>query len=71
MMGNPAKPALTRGGIILGNHADNGLGLIPKDHIDAETVSTQGGRADEVILIPRSRDGEDTIHVRMDMLAKV
>ena len=38
MMKNPAVPALTRGGIIPGNHADKGLSLIPEDHINAETV---------------------------------
>ena len=38
MMESPAEPALTRGGTILGNHADKGLGLTPEDHIDAETV---------------------------------
>ena len=38
MMENPAESALTRGGIIPGNHADKGLGLIPEDHINAETV---------------------------------
>ena len=53
-MENPAEPALTRGGIVLKNHADKGLGLTPKDHIDTETVHAQGGRVDEVILSPRS-----------------
>ena len=70
-MENPAEPALTRGGIVLENHADKGLGPIPEDHIYAETVHAQGGRADEVILIPRSQDGEDTAHICMDMLAEV
>ena len=42
MIGNLADPAHTRGGIILGNHADIGLGPTPEDHIDAETVPTQG-----------------------------
>ena len=70
-MENPAEPALTRGGIVLENHADKGLGPIPEDHIYAETVHAQGGRADEVILIPRSQDGEDTVHICMDMLAEV
>ena len=71
MMKSPTKLAFTKGGIIPWNHADRGLGPIPEDHINTEIVHAQGGRADEVILIPRSRDGEDTIHVRMDMLAKV
>ena len=71
MMGNPTEPALTRGRIIPGNHADKGLGPAPKDHIDAETILVQGGRVDEVILIPRSRDGEDIIHLHTDMLAEV
>ena len=38
MMESPAESALTKGGTILGNHADKGLGLTPEDHIDAETV---------------------------------
>ena len=71
MMGNLTESALTRGGIIPGNHANKGLGPTPKDHIDGETVLAQGGRADEVILIPKSRDSEDTIHIRTDMLAEV
>ena len=54
MMGNPIEPALTRGRIIPGNHADKGLGPTPEDHIDAKTILVQGGRVDEVILIPRS-----------------
>ena len=70
-MENPAEPALTRGGIVLKNHADKGLGPTPKDHIDTETVHAQGGRADEVILSPRSRDGEDIAHIHTDMLAEV
>ena len=37
-MENPAELALTRGGIVLENHADKGLGPTPEDHIDAETV---------------------------------
>ena len=71
MMGNPAEPALTRGRIIPGNHADKGLGPTPEDHIDAETVPAQRGHADEVILIPKSQDGEDTAHIRTDLLTKV
>ena len=70
-MENPAKLALTRGGIILRNHSEKGLGLTPKDHIDAETVPAQGDRTDEVILIPKSRDSEDNAHIRTDMLAEV
>ena len=54
MMGNPAEPALTRGGIIPRNHDDKGLGLTLEDHIGAETDPAQGGRVDEVILIPRN-----------------
>ena len=42
MIGNLADPAHTRGGIIPGNHADIGLGPTPEDHIDTETVPTQG-----------------------------
>ena len=42
MMENPADLALTKGGIIPGNHADKGLGPTPEDHIDTETVPTQG-----------------------------
>ena len=53
-MENPVKSTLTRGGIAPRNHADKGLGPTPEDRIDAETVQTQGGRADEVILIPKS-----------------
>ena len=71
MMESPAEPALTRGGTILRNHADKGLSPTPEDHIDAETVLVQRGRANEVILIPRSRDGEDTAHIHTDMLAEV
>ena len=70
MMVNPAEPALIRGRIIPGNHAEKGLGLTPKDHIDAETDPAQKGRADEVILIPRNRAGEDAVHIRTDMLAE-
>ena len=54
MMENPAELALTKGGIIPENHADRGLGPILEDHIDTETVHTEGGRADKVILIPRN-----------------
>ena len=71
MMENPADLALTKGEITPGNHADKGLSPTPEDHIDAETVHAQGGRADEVILIPRNRYGEDTAHVRTDMLVEV
>ena len=70
-MENPAEPTLTRGGTIPENHADKGLGPTPEDHIDAETVHTQGGRSNEVILIAKSRDGEDTAHICTDMLAEV
>ena len=71
MMESPAKPALTRGAIIPGNHADKGLGPTPEDHIDAKTVPAQRGHADEVILIPRSQDDEDIAHIRTDLLTKV
>ena len=71
IMGNPAKSTLIRGGIIPRNHDDKGLGPTPEDHIGAEIDPTQGGRADEVILIPRNRAGEDAVHIRTDMLAKV
>ena len=37
-MENLAEPALTKGEIIPGNHADKGLGPTPEDHIDADTV---------------------------------
>ena len=70
MMGNPAEPAVTRGGIIPGNHDDKGLGPTLEDHINAETDLVQGGRADEVILIPRNRASEDAVHIRTDMLAE-
>ena len=71
MMENPAEPALTRGGIIPRNHADKRLGPTPEDHIDTETVHARGGHTDEVILILRSRDDENTAHVHTDMLAEV
>ena len=70
-MENPVEPALTRGRIILENHVDKGLDPTPKDHIDAKIVHAQGGRADKVILSPRSRDGEDTAHIHTDMLVEV
>ena len=54
VMENPADLALTKGGIIPGNHADKGLSPTPEDHIDAKTVPAQGGRIDEIILIPKS-----------------
>ena len=38
MMKNWAKLALTKGGIITGNHIDKGLSLIPEDHINTDTV---------------------------------
>ena len=66
-----AKLALTKDGIIPGNRVDKGLGPIPEDHIDTDTVHALGGRTDEVILIPRNRDDEDTVHVRTDMLVRV
>ena len=71
MMGNPAEPTLIKGGIIPRNHANKGLGPTPEDHIDAETIPAQGGHADEVICIPRSRDGEDTVYICTDMLPEV
>ena len=71
MMKSQAKLALTKGGIIPGNRVDKGLGPIPKDHINTDTVHARGGRTDEVILIPRNRDDEDTTHVRTNMLARV
>ena len=70
MMGNPVDSAHIRGKIIPGNHADIGLGPTLEDHINAETDPVQGGRADEVILIPRNRAGEDAVHIRTDMLAE-
>ena len=70
-MVNPAEPALIRGRIIPGNHAEKGLGLTPKDHINVETDPAQRGRADEVILIPRNRAGKDAVHIRTNMLAEV
>ena len=71
MMGNPAEPTLIEGGIIPRNHANKGLGPTPEDHIDAETIPAQRGHADEVILIPKSQDGEDTAHIHTDLLTKV
>ena len=71
MMENLAEPALTKGEIIPGNHADKGLDPAPEDHIDADTIHAQGDRVDEVILILRNRDGEETAHIRTDMLAEV
>ena len=71
VMKNPAKIALTKGGIIPGNHTDRGLGPILEDPIDIETIHTRGGCVDEVILILRSRDDEDTACVHTDMLAEV
>ena len=71
MMGNPVDSAHIRGKIIPGNHADIGLGPTLEDHIDVETVPAQGGRADEVILIPKNRADEDIIHIHTDMLTKV
>ena len=70
MMKNPAKLALTKGGIILENHTDKEPDPIPEDHIDTGTVHVRGGRAGEVILIPRNRGNEDTVHVHMDMPAE-
>ena len=70
-MGSLADPTRTRGRIVLGNHTDVGLGQTPEDRIVAETIPAQGGRANEVILIPRNRAGEDTIHIRTDMLTEV
>ena len=71
VMKSRAKLALTKDGIIPGNRIDKGLGPIPEDHIDTDTVHALGGRTDEVILIPRTRDDEDTVHVRTDMLVRV
>ena len=70
-MGNLANPAHTRGGTVLRNHANVGLGLTPEDRIDVETVPAQGGRADEVILIPKNCIGENTFHIHTDMLTEV
>ena len=71
MMENLAEPTFIRGRIIFGNHADKGLGPTSEDHINAGTVPAQGDRANKVILIPRSQDGEGIIHIHMDMLAEV
>ena len=71
MMKSWAKLALTKGGIITGNRVDKVLSPIPEDHIDTDTIHAQGGRVDEVILIPRNRDDEDTAHVCTNMLAEV
>ena len=70
-MGNPVDSAHIRGKIIPGNHADIGLGPTLEDHIDAETVPTLEGRINEVILIPKNRVGEDTVHIHTDMLTEV
>ena len=67
----PSQNSSHQGGIIPENHTDRGLGLILEDHIDTETIHTRGGCVDEVILIVRSRDDEDTACVHTDMLAKV
>ena len=45
IMSNLAKLALTKGGIIPGNHADRGLNPILEDHIDTEIVHARGGVA--------------------------
>ena len=70
-MGNPINPAHAKDGTVPENHTDVGLGPIPEDHIDTETVSILGSHVDEVILIPRSRVGEDTVHSRTDILIEV
>ena len=70
MMKNPVKLAFTKGGIIPGNHADKGPDPIPEDHIDIGTVHARGGRANEVILIPRNQGDGDTAHVHTNMLAE-
>ena len=70
-MGNPDNPTHTKGRNIPGNHVDIGLGPIPEDHIDAETVPTLGGHAGKVILIPKNRVGKDTVHIRTNMLTEV
>ena len=70
MMKNPAKLALTKGGIILGNHVDKVPDPIPEDHIDTRTVHARRGCADKVILIPRNQGNKDTTHIRTDMLAE-
>ena len=38
MVKSQAKLALTKGGIIPGNHVDKGLDPIPEDHINTDTV---------------------------------
>ena len=38
VMKSRAKLALTKDGIIPGNRIDKGLGPIPEDHIDTDTV---------------------------------
>ena len=70
MMKNPVKLALTKGGIIPGNHADKGPDPIPEDHINIGTIHARRGRADEVVLIPRNQGNKDTAHVRTNILAE-
>ena len=70
-MENLAELALTKGGIIPKNHVDRELGPIPEDHINTEIIHAQGGCIEEVILIPRNRDDEDTAHIRTNILAEV
>ena len=71
MVGNPTNPAHAKGRIVPENHADIGLGPTLEDHIDAETVPTLGSHANEVILIPKNRNNEETVHIRTSMLTEV
>ena len=71
MVGNPTNLAHAKGRTVPENHDDIGLGPTLEDHIDAETVPTLGSHANEVILIPKNRDNEETVHIRTSMLIEV
>ena len=70
-MGNPINPTHAKDRTVPENHTDVGLGPIPEDHINAETVSILGSHVDEVILIPKNRVDEETVHIHMGMLTEV
>ena len=71
MVGNLANLALAKGRIVPENHTDVGLGPTPEDHIDVETILALRSHVDEVILIPKNRFDEDTVHIRTVMLTEV
>ena len=70
MMKNPAKLALTKGGIIPGNHGNKVPDPIPEDHIIIGTGHPRVGRANKVILIPRNQGNKYIAHIRTDMLVE-